>query len=171
MAAGLDPAAFIGSNIHDYDDARWLLGDEAMEVMAIGTRMVPPTEPHGIETGVTTIRFSRGAIGDVEYVSATRYGYDVRTEIIGDQGTVFIGSSHHQGCVVATDQGIISTAMDHWLTRFGQTYLMELEDWVHRVLDGKPPAVTGHDGRAALEIAIAAQRSLASGSPIKLPLA
>jgi hypothetical protein len=41
---------------------------------------------------------------------------------------------------------------------------------VRRTLAGEPPAVTGADGRAALEIAIAAQRSFATGRPVALPL-
>jgi scyllo-inositol 2-dehydrogenase (NAD+) len=60
--------------------------------------------------------------------------------------------------------------MDHWLSRFAEAYLVELTDWVKRMLAGDPPYITGRDGRAALEIAIAAQRAYASGSTIRLPL-
>lgn len=167
---GLDPAAFVNSNIHDYNDARWLLGDEAATVTATGARLVAPTAAEGIECGLTTIRFRGGALADIEYVSATRYGYDVRAEIVGDRGTLFIGSPAGMDCVVATADGIARPAMDHWLTRFGETYRSELADWVRRMLAGEPPAVTGRAGRAALEIAIAAQRSLATGDTVKLPL-
>jgi predicted dehydrogenase len=166
----LDPMAFVNSNIHDYNDARWLLGDEAVEVTAVGSRLVAPTAPEGIESGLTTIRFRGGALGDIEYVSATRYGYDVRTEIVGDLGTIFIGSVNGTDCVLGTADGLLRPAMDHWLTRYGATYRTELEDWVRRMLAGEPPAVTAEAGRAALEIAVAAQRSLRSGRPVTLPL-
>lgn len=169
-AKGLDPAVFVNSNIHDYNDARWLLGDEAAEVKATGARLVAPTAEEGIECGLTTIRFRGGALADIEYVSATRYGYDVRAEIVGDRGTLFIGSPNGLGCVLATADGIERPAMDHWLTRFGETYRIELADWVRRMLAGEPPAVTGQAGRAALEIAIAAQRSLATGKSVALPV-
>ena len=168
--AGLDPMAFVNSNIHDYNDARWLLGDEAVEVTAIGSRLVAPTAPEGVECGVTTIRFRNGAVGDIEYVSATRYGYDVRTEIVGDRGSIFIGSVNAIDCVLATADGLQRPAMDHWLTRYGETYRIELTDWVRRMLAGEPPAVTAGAGRAALEIAVAAQRSFQSGRPVTLPL-
>jgi predicted dehydrogenase len=167
---GCNPMAFVNSNIHDYHDTRWLLADEAIEVFATGTRMVEPTAPEGVDAAVSTIKFRRGALADIEFFSATRYGYDVRTEIVGDLGTIFIGSTHGPGCVVATAKGIRQPAMDHWLTRYGEAYLTELTDWTRRMLAGEPPLVTGHDGRAALEIAIAAQRSMASGQPVRLPL-
>ncbi|HEY7030259.1 MAG TPA: Gfo/Idh/MocA family oxidoreductase, partial [Thermomicrobiales bacterium] len=62
-------------------------------------------------------------------------------------------------------------AIDHWLVRFGDAYLIQLDDWVRRTLGGEPPAVTGADGRAALEIAVAVTRSSREGRAIPLPLA
>jgi scyllo-inositol 2-dehydrogenase (NAD+) len=140
-------------------------------VRAIGSRVVAATAAEGVECGVTTVRFRGGALGDVEYVSATRYGYDVRTEVVGDRGTLFVGSVAGTACVLGTAEGLQRPAMDHWLTRFGEVYRVELEDWVRRTLAGEPPAVTGADGRAALEIAIAATRSFPDGRPVHLPLA
>jgi scyllo-inositol 2-dehydrogenase (NAD+) len=93
----------------------------------------------------------------------------VRTEIVGDRGTIFIGSVNAIDCVLATADGLQRPAMDHWLTRYGETYRVELTDWVRRMLAGEPPAVTAAAGRAALEIAVAAQRSFRSGKPVTLP--
>jgi scyllo-inositol 2-dehydrogenase (NAD+) len=169
-SAGCNPAGFLSSNIHDYNDARWLLADEAVEVTATGTRIVTAEAPNGVDAGVTIIKYSRGTLADIEYISTSQYGYDVRAEIVGDKGTVFIGSPQGTGCVVATAAGLQQPAMDHWLSRFAEAYLVELTDWVKRMLAGDPPYITGRDGRAALEIAIAAQRAYASGSTIRLPL-
>lgn len=172
LSDGPDPAVFVNSNIHDYDNARWLLGDEAAEVTAVATRVVAPTagNRHGFSAAVTTIRFRSGGLGDIENVSATRYGYDVRTEVIGDRGSVFIGAINEPGLTIATGDGVRQAAVDHWLTRFGQTYLVEIEDWVRRTLAGEPSPVTGQDGRAALEIAMAAVTSYEEGRPVQLPL-
>ena len=169
-SAGCDPMAFVNSNIHDYNDARWLLSDEAVEVHAIGTRIVEPTALEGVDAAVSTIKFGRGAIADIEFISATRYGYDVRTEIVGDIGTLFIGSPQGAGCVLATADGLQQEAMDHWLVRYGEAYLVELTDWSRRMLAGEPPYVTGAAGRVALEIAIAAQQSMREGRTVQLPL-
>jgi scyllo-inositol 2-dehydrogenase (NAD+) len=169
-AAGLDPAAFVNSNIHDYDNARWLLGDKVAAVHAVAARVTAPDAPElGVDTALTTLHFAGGGLGNVENVNAVRYAYDVRTEVVGARGTVFIGSLRQTGCVLATEEGVSHDAPDHWLTRFGETYLIELEDWVRRTLAGEPPAVTGNDGRAALEISLAAVRSFHEGRTISLP--
>ena len=52
--------------------------------------------------------------------------------------------------------------------RFGDAYLIQLDDWVRRTAAGEPPAVTGADGRAALEIAVAATRSAQEGGVVRL---
>ncbi|MGI8476222.1 MAG: Gfo/Idh/MocA family oxidoreductase [Thermomicrobiales bacterium] len=170
--AGPDPSVFFNSCIHDSDNARWLLGDEAVEVTAIANRVVASTsaDGQGTDVAVTTIRFAKGALGDIENVSSAFYGYDVRTEVVGDRGALFIGSLRETGCVLATEAGLSSDITDHWLTRFGQTYLIELEDWVRRTLAGEPPFCTGADGRAALEIAMAATTSHRERRPVALPL-
>lgn len=167
---GADPAVFFNSCIHDYDNARWLLGDEAAEVTAIANRVITPTSGHsqGTDVAVTTIKFKGGALGDIENVSATYYGYDVRTEVIGDRGTVFIGGLDRTACTLATESGQLRDISDHWLTRFGQTYLIELEDWVRRTLAGEPSFCTGADGRAALEIAMAAIQSFTEKRPVTI---
>ena len=167
---GINPTVFTNTNIHDYDDARWLLGDEAVEVRAIGTRIAAPGATEGVDCALTTVRFRRGTLADIEAVIGCGYGYDVRTEIIGDRGTIFVGSPAGTSCVVATSSGLHREATGHWLDRYGRTYLVELEDWVCRTLAGEPPAVTGRDGRAALEMAVAAQRSFAEGRPVALPV-
>ena len=136
---------FVNSSIHDYDNARWLMGDEATEVNAVATRVVAPAagNEHGVDASVATIKFRSGALADIENVSATQYGYDVRTEVIGDRGTLFIGTPELSG---SDDRDLRlgrQAAVDHWLTRFGQVYLIELEDWVRRTIAGEPSYVTG----------------------------
>jgi predicted dehydrogenase len=48
-------------------------------------------------------------------------------------------------------------------------YLL-IEDFARRVSRGEPPAITGEDGLAATELALAAYRSAETGRPVKLPL-
>ena len=170
LGQGPDPAVFVNSSIHDYDNARWLLGDEAIEVSAVATRVVATTAVtlHGVDASVATVRFRNGGLADIENVSATQYGYDVRTEVIGDRGTLFIGSPKEAGLMIATGAGVTQAATDHWLTRFGNAYLIEIDDWVRRTLAGEPAYVTGADGRAALAIAMAATESYRTGKPVRI---
>jgi predicted dehydrogenase len=49
-------------------------------------------------------------------------------------------------------------------------YTDQLQDLVDRIADGGRPLVTGEDGRAGIEMALAADRSAATRSTISLPL-
>ncbi|HEU0113254.1 MAG TPA: Gfo/Idh/MocA family oxidoreductase [Thermomicrobiales bacterium] len=168
VAAG-PVGAFIDSAIHDYDNARWLLGDEVVEVQAYMASVLEPARPDDL--AISTLRFARGGLGDVEVYSTCGYGYDVRTEIAGTTGTLFIGDLRDADCTIATAAGVTYAATDHWLHRFADAYLTELDDWATRTLAGEPPTVTGADGRAALAIAVAATRSAQDGGPVRLPVA
>lgn len=159
-------AAFTGSAIHDYDNARWLMHDEVERVHAVATRI--STSDDIVDSTLTTLHFQAGAIGNIDTIGAARYAYDVRTEVVGTHGTVFIGSLNQTPCLLATGDGITHDAPTHWLQRFGDTYLIQLQDWVSRTLAGDPPTVTGEDGRAALAIAIAAVDSFRQGRTVSL---
>lgn len=163
-----DGMVFVNSAIHDVDNARWLLGDEVVAVEAVA-RQVAAAGDEPVDIALATLHFAGGAFAHIECVSAARYAYDVRAEVVGTVGTVFIGGLAQTPALLATEHGIAHDTFDHWLARFGDTYLIELEDWVRRTLAGEPPAVTGADGRAALEIALAAKRSYQEGHRIELP--
>ena len=162
------PGVFVDAAIHDYDNARWLLDDEVREVHAVAASVLEPSRPDDL--ALSTLRFRRGGLGAVEVYLTCGYAYDVRTEVAGTKGTLFIGYLRETACVIATGEGVRHDAVDHWLSRFGEAYLLELDDWVGRTLAGEPPTVTGADGRAALEVAVAATRSAQEGRPISLPL-
>lgn len=168
MQASGDAGVFVDTNIHDYDNARWLLGDEVTEVHAVAAPVLEPGRPDDL--ALSTLRFARGGLGSVEAYLTCAYAYDVRTEVAGTKGTIFIGRLRETACVVATADGVSYDAVDHWLARFGEAYLIQLDDWVRRTLAGERPAVSGADGRAALEIAVAATQSAREGRSIRLPL-
>jgi predicted dehydrogenase len=159
---------FADTSIHDYDNARWLLGDEVTEVQAVAVPVLEPGRPDDL--ALSTLRFARGGLGSVEAYLTCAYAYDVRTEVAGTKGTVFIGGLRETAFVVATADGVRYDAVDHWLARFGDAYLTQLDDWARRTLAGAPPPVTGADGRAALEIAVAATRSSRERRAIRLPV-
>jgi scyllo-inositol 2-dehydrogenase (NAD+) len=168
MQASADAGVFVDTNIHDYDNARWLLVDEVTEVHAVAVPVLEPARSDDL--ALSTLRFARGGLGSVEAYLTCAYAYDVRTEVAGTKGTIFIGRLQDTACLVATANGVTYDAVDHWLARFGDAYLIQLDDWVRRTLAGDLPAVTGADGRAALEIAIAARRSSREGRSIRVPL-
>lgn len=155
---------FLESSIHDFDLARWLVADEIVEVQAFaGALVTPELAQYGdVDCGVVNLRFAGGAIGNVESYRQAGYGYDVRTEIVGSKGTLAVGYPQNvRDMRLAADN-----AADGYLTRFAEAYLREIQDFIETVREGRPPRVTGRDGRNALGVSLAAERSYREGRPI-----
>lgn len=168
--SGLNGMLFLDSSIHDFDLARWLMGDEIAEVHAYGNAQACPelTEFNDIDSGVVNLRFSRGAIGNVESFRQAHYGYDIRTEIVGTKETLQVGYLQHTPQLALTSAGAVHDIVDHYLKRFAEAYRREMLDFVDILLDDREPTITGEDGRRALAVALAAQRSFQEAQPVSL---
>jgi scyllo-inositol 2-dehydrogenase (NAD+) len=105
------------------------------------------------------LKFSKGAIGNIESHAQVLYGYDVRTEIVGSKGSIQVGSLHRTPATFLTTNGSVSPIADYFLSTFADAYLAEVRDFVDRILNGHLPSVTGEDGLKALAIAAAAEES------------
>jgi scyllo-inositol 2-dehydrogenase (NAD+) len=158
---------FYNNTIHDFDLARWLMKDEVIEVHAYTTVATRPEIANygDVIAGVVNLKFAHGAIGNVESYVQTLYGYDVRTEIVGSKGSIFVGSLQQMPVTFLNAQGSNAVLADHFLTRFADAYLAEVRDFVQTILADQSPRVTGQDGLKALEIAVAAENSHLQSKP------
>ena len=159
---------FYNNTIHDFDLARWLMGDEVTEVQAYTTVSIrPQLAMYGdVVASSVNLKFAGGAIGNVESNVQAIYGYDVRSEIVGSKGAIFVGSVEKVPTAFLSASGSSHILADHFLTRFADAYLAEVRDFVDNMLHDRPPRVSGREGMKALEIAIAAEDShLQGGAP------
>ena len=159
--SGVNGMVFYNSTIHDFDLARWIMHDEVTDVHAFTTVAIRPevAKYNDVVASVVNLKFAHGGIGNVEsYVQAV-YGYDVRTEIVGSKGSIFVGSLGQTPVTFLTNHGGNQILADHFLSRFADAYLAEVRDFVQTILADKEPRVTGQDGLKALEIAVAAEKS------------
>lgn len=161
---------FYTNTVHDFDLARWMMQDEVSAVHAYTTTTTrPELATYGdLVASVVNLTYRRGAIGNVESYAQAVYGYDVRTEIVGSKGSIFVGSLQHAPAVLLTARGGERSLADHFLTRFADAYLAELRDFVHNMLHDLPPRVTGDDGLKALAIAVAAEKSYLQAKPVEV---
>jgi predicted dehydrogenase len=161
---------FYSNSIHDFDLARWLMKDEVSEVQAYTTSTIRPEVANfgDVVAGVVNLKFAHGAIGNIEsYVQAV-YAYDVRTEILGSKGAIFVGSIEKTPAVFLTAEGGKRALADHFLSQFADAYLAEMRDFVHRVRTDQELLVGGMEGLRSLEIAAAAEQSHLQGRPCKI---
>ena len=161
---------FYTNSIHDFDLARWLVRDEVTEVHAHTTTAIRPEVAKfgDLVASVVNLKFRAGAIGNIESYAQAVYGYDVRTEIVGSKGSIFVGSLHHTPVTFLTAQGSMRPVVDHFLTAFADAYVAEIQDFVDCMLSDRLPHVTGEDGIKALAIAVAAEKSHLEGKVAKV---
>jgi scyllo-inositol 2-dehydrogenase (NAD+) len=169
----LDPAhsggLFIDCGIHDLDLARWYMGDIASVYSIGGTLAYPEMKAIGdIDNAITSLYFTSGALGTIDLSRNGVYGYDIRTEILGTEGTLKIGYLRETPILVMTSKGITHDTVPYFTERFEQAYITQLQDFVKNVLEGKPPTVTCADGVAALEASAAATLSFKENRPVEL---
>src|SRR5438128_8778635 len=139
---------FYNNTIHDFDLARWLMCDEVIEVKAyttVATR--PEVADYGdVVASVVNLKYCHGAIGNVESYVQAIYGYDVRTEIVGSKGSVFVGSLRQAPVALLTSQGSSEPVADQFLMRFADAYLAEVRDVVESMLARRAPGSCGEGG-------------------------
>lgn len=169
----LDPAhsggLFIDCGIHDLDLARWYMGDIASVYSIGGTLAYPEMKAIGdIDNAIVSLYFTSGALGTIDLSRNGVYGYDIRTEILGTEGTLKIGYLRETPILVMTSKGITHDTVPYFTERFEQAYITQLQDFVNNVLEGKPPTVTCADGVAALEASAAATLSFKENRPVEM---
>ncbi len=163
---------FYNNTIHDFDVARWLMRDEVVETHAYTTVAIrPEVAQYGdVVASVVNLKYAHGAIGNVESYVQALYGYDVRTEIVGSKGSVFVGSLEKTAATFLSANGGTQILADHFLSRFADAYLAEVRDFVHNMLHDRPPRVSGEDGLKALAIAVAAENSHLQGKACQVTI-
>lgn len=168
--SGINGMLFYTNTIHDFDLARWLMRDEVTEVHAHTTCAIRPEVAHygDVVASVVNLKFDRGAIGNVESYQQAVYAYDVRTEIVGSKGAIFVGTLRKTPAVFLSASGGQQNLADHFLNSFADAYVLEMRDFVHNVLHEKPLRVTADDGIKALAIAVAAEASHVQKNPVKI---
>ena len=168
MASGVNGMFFQDSTVHEFDLGRWLMNDEISEVHAYGAVLVFPevAQFNDIDTALVNMKFSRGTLGAAENYMQSGYGYDIRTEIVGSKGTIITGYLQQTAEVVLTSAGAKTDVVDHFLIRFADGYLHQMRDFVQTILADRNPKVDAFEGRQAIAVAAAAERSYREGRAV-----
>lgn len=154
--------------IHDFDIVRFLTGDEVTTVYSVGgiykyDRLV---EYQDVDNAFCTLTFADGAMGMIHGSRNAVYGYDVRAEVYGTEGSLRIGYDRETPVLLLDRRGVSHDYVPFFMERFRDAYRLEMEAFVDAVRRGAPPPVGIEDGEKALAIAEAARRSLTTGVPV-----
>ena len=156
--------------IHDFDLARWFMGEVA-SVQAVGGVLAYPElgRVGDIDNAVVSLVFTSGRLGVVDLTRNGIYGYDISTELLGTAGTLRIGYLRETPLMVMTKGAVTHDTVPYFMERFAQAYTTQLEDFARNVLDEREPPVTVDDGVKALRIAIAATEARETGRRVEIP--
>ena len=154
--------------VHDFDLARWLMGSEVVRVQTEGGCLVYPElkEVGDIDNALINLRFANHAVGNIDLSRNAIFGYDIRTEVLGSEGSLLIGTLQQTSMLVMTRDGISHDTIPGFMERFGDAYAAEIRDFVFCILEDREPSVTGDDARKATAIGMAATLSLDENRPV-----
>ena len=160
--------AITDTAVHDFDITRWLLGEEFVSVEVHAAR----PNRHGGDLPdplLMVLRTTSGVVVTVETSVNIRYGYDIRGEIVGEEGTAALAD---RGPVVVRSNHRVSTRVDaDWRERFVDAYDTELQDWISAVVAGEGASgPSSWDGYAAQVVCDAGVRALSSGERVGIDL-
>lgn len=157
--------------IHDLDMARFLLGEEPVEVTAMASCLVDPEigKAGDIDTAVVTLKTASGKLAQISNSRRATYGYDQRIEVHGSGGMLRAQNMFPTTVERADAQGFATDPVMHFfLERYLPAYRAEMDAFVTGVTSGKALNPTGEDGLKALLLADAAEASMKSGKSVKV---
>lgn len=162
---------FRDMTIHDFDMARYFLGD-IVEVQASGANLVAGyiADAGDIDTAIVVLRGADGALAQITNSRRCSFGYDQRLEAFGASG--MLSASNQLPTSVryyGTDRTETADPyFNFFLERYTSAYQAELDHFLSAIEGGFAPEPSFADGRAALRLADAANESLRTGGAVKL---
>ncbi|MEM7423829.1 MAG: inositol 2-dehydrogenase [Pseudomonadota bacterium] len=159
--------------IHDFDLARFMLGEEPVDVFAIGGRLIDPALMAELDDYDTSMVIMRTASGKQCHINTSRtstFGYDQRVELLGTEG--MLQSLNRKPHEVRKFGAAMSESavpyQEFFIDRYREAFDAEVDAFIDSVVSGAPVQASFDDGVRALELAEAAMLSAAQGRLVHL---
>ncbi|MEZ5756165.1 MAG: inositol 2-dehydrogenase [Paracoccaceae bacterium] len=162
---------FRDMTIHDFDMARFLLGEEITEVVATAAVLVDPAigAAGDFDSVQVLLKTASGRQAMISNSRRATYGYDQRIEVHGSKGAVSAENQRPVSIEVATGAGYTRPPLhDFFMTRYTEAYAAEIATFIAALNGTGKAEPTGEDGLIALALADAAVKSVAEGRVVKM---
>ena len=162
------PANFTGqmaitnSAPHEFDIARFVLGTEYTGISVFRPRLADPNKVGAPVFMVLTT--AAGQLVNIEINNNAAYGYDVRGELVGEKGSVFLRSPVNSE--IHVNLASVTAYPEDWRPRFAEAYRRQNSAWLKSIETGRPAGANAWDGYAATLVAEAGVTSLAKGAAV-----
>jgi len=157
--------------IHDFDMARFLLGEEPVVVSAMASALVDKAigEAGDVDTAVVILQTKSGKVAQISNSRRATYGYDQRIEAHGSKGMLQADNIFETSVAFAGAGGYArDKALNFFLERYSVAYRDELDAFVSAVKSGAKPRPDGEDGLQANRLADAAYLSWKTNKRVDL---
>ena len=166
----LSGGIFLDMLSHDFDMARWLMESEITEVYVKGGSYLfkEVGEKGDLDVVTVSFEFENGGLGLIHGTRKNVFGYDLRVEVYGSNGTIFIGASYDNMFSMGFEKGILMKGHQWFMKRFYDAYVNELQQFVKSIINDTEPPVNVVDGRKVVEISEACWKSLRERKPVRV---
>ena len=157
--------------IHDFDMARWLLGEEPVEIFAKGSVLADAEigRAGDVDTAVAVLTTATGRICQITNSRRCSYGYDQRIEVFGSEGMARAGNHRKTQVEVASAAGFgRDPVLPFFLERYADAYRIQLDKFLRAVAGENIDLPGADDGVRALVLADAAQESVTNGRTVSV---
>lgn len=162
---------FRDQTIHFFDLARWIAGEDPVEVYATGAALIDPAigEAGDVDTSMLILTMASGALCHIDNSRRSAYGYDERIEAFGANGMVQSRRKPTREVSLYTGPKVISAGLHPgWFERMEPSFRLALDAFITAVAGGEAEYPTLLDGLKAQMIAEAAIESLHTHQPVKI---
>ena len=162
---------FRDMTIHDFDMARFLLGEEIAVVSAHAAVLVDPEigKAGDYDSATVILETKSGKQAVISNSRRATYGYDQRIEVHGSKGVVSAENQRAVSIEIANGEGYTRPPLhDFFMTRYTEAYANEIAAFIAAIVEGAPISPTGTDGLLALQLADAALESVKSGKRVSI---
>jgi predicted dehydrogenase len=155
---------------HDIDMARHLMSSEVTSVYAKASdKICEEVRKKGdYDTAVILMTFESGAFGYIEGLRKSSYGYDLRTEVVGSEGSVVVGAMNDPRLLFADKSGVRQGGASWFAGRFQEAFVKQDTSFVKSILANHAPEVSVVDGLRAVEVAEACKISVKENRSVML---
>ena len=157
--------------IHDFDMARYLLGEEIRTVYAVGGCLIDPEigKAGDIDTAMITLTSKSGRFVQMNNCRRAPFGYDQRLEALCAKEVLYVENRPKDSVMIGSAQGFTSAPpMNYFIERFADAYRAEMVAFVEMLKTGAEPLAGMADGLEAQRLAEAAIVSMQTGKVVEL---
>ncbi len=162
---------FRDMTIHDFDMARFLLGEAVVSVSAQASCLVDPAiaTAGDVDTAIISLVTESGKLAQISNSRRASFGYDQRLEVHGSQGMLSAQNINEHSIVRYSKSGVISARPEHFfLERYQVAYRNEIDSFIRSLRGEQISLPTMEDGLQSLLLAEAAELSVKQGRNVEL---